>query len=65
MAKKFWLMKSEADVFSIDDLERDGSTYWDGVRNYQARNIKRGMRLSVQPVDEKHFDEICRMAEPG
>ncbi len=38
-----WLMKSEPDVFSIDDLERDGSTPWDGVRNYQARNYMRDM----------------------
>lgn len=38
MATKYWLMKSEADVYSIDDLEKDGSTMWDGVRNYQARN---------------------------
>lgn len=34
----YWLMKSEADVYSIADLEADGSTMWDGVRNYQARN---------------------------
>ena len=42
MAKRnYWLMKSEPDVYSIDDLKRDGSTYWDGVRNYQARNLMR------------------------
>lgn len=35
---KYWLMKSEPDVYSIDDLERDVSTYWEGVRNYAARN---------------------------
>ncbi len=34
-------MKSEPDVFSIDDLERDGETHWDGVRNYQARSMMR------------------------
>ena len=38
-----WLMKSEPDVFSIGDLEREGSTPWDGVRNYQARNYMRDM----------------------
>jgi len=38
MAKKYWLMKSEPDVYSIDDLERDGSTSWEGIRNYKARN---------------------------
>jgi predicted RNA-binding protein with PUA-like domain len=36
--KKFWLMKSEPDSYSIDDLAKDKVTPWDGVRNYQARN---------------------------
>ncbi|MDT8369359.1 MAG: EVE domain-containing protein [Longimicrobiales bacterium] len=36
-------MKSEADVYSIDDLERARRTMWDGVRNYQARNNMREM----------------------
>ncbi len=36
---QYWLMKSEPDVYSIDDLERDGSTYWEGVRNYTALDI--------------------------
>ncbi len=40
-AHRFWLMKSEPEVFSIDDLEKDGRTEWDGVRNYQARNYMR------------------------
>ena len=39
--KRYWLVKSEPDVYSIRDLERDGSTMWDGVRNYQARNLMR------------------------
>lgn len=38
---KFWLMKSEPDVYSIDNLKNDKTTYWDGVRNYQARNFLR------------------------
>lgn len=38
---RYWLMKSEPDVYSIDDLARDGSTTWEGVRNYQARNFMR------------------------
>lgn len=42
---KYWLMKSEADVYSIDDLRRDGRTLWDGVRNYQARNNMREMKI--------------------
>lgn len=38
---RHWLMKSEPNDYSIDDLERDGTTHWDGVRNYQARNLMR------------------------
>lgn len=37
----YWLLKSEPDVFSIDDLERVKRNGWDGVRNYQARNYMR------------------------
>ncbi|WP_413569944.1 EVE domain-containing protein [Bdellovibrio sp. HCB117] len=36
---KYWLMKSEPDVYSIDTLKKDGTTWWEGVRNYQARNF--------------------------
>ncbi|HMV68467.1 MAG TPA: EVE domain-containing protein [Myxococcota bacterium] len=36
-----WLMKSEPSVYAIDDLRRDGATGWEGVRNYQARNMLR------------------------
>lgn len=43
---RYWLMKSEPDVFSIDDLQRVGTEPWNGVRNYQARNFMRdGMRI--------------------
>lgn len=35
----YWLMKSEPEVYSIEDLKRDGRTEWEGVRNYQARNF--------------------------
>lgn len=38
---KHWLMKCEPSAYSIDDLERDGSTKWEGVRNFQARNFMR------------------------
>ena len=41
----YWLMKSEPDVYSIDDLERDRTELWDGVRNYQARNFLTSMAL--------------------
>jgi predicted RNA-binding protein with PUA-like domain len=38
---KYWLMKCEPGAYSIDDLARDKSTKWEGVRNYQARNFMR------------------------
>ena len=42
----YWLMKSEPDVYSIDDLARDGMECWEGIRNYQARNmIRDDMRI--------------------
>lgn len=43
MAKQYWLMKSEPDVFGIDDLikRKNQTEPWDGVRNYQARNFMR------------------------
>ncbi|WP_416336298.1 EVE domain-containing protein [Calothrix sp. UHCC 0171] len=47
----YWLMKSEPDVYSITNLEKQGKTVWDGVRNYQARNFMRQM----QPGDLVFF----------
>ena len=43
MARQYWLMKSEPDVFSFEDLwkAKKRTTMWDGVRNYQARNFMR------------------------
>ncbi len=38
---KYWLMKSEPDVYSIDDLKKNKTSPWEGVRNYQARNFMR------------------------
>ncbi len=37
----YWLMKSEPDAYGIDDLKRDKREPWDGIRNYQARNMMR------------------------
>lgn len=48
MPRRYWLLKSEPDCYSIDDLERDGTTFWSGVRNYQARNF---MRDDMNPGD--------------
>jgi len=44
MAKATFLIKSEPSVYSFDDLVRDKSTVWDGVRNYEARNNLRAMK---------------------
>src|SRR5690606_18319295 len=58
---KYWLMKSEPDAFSIDDLARVGREPWTGVRNYQARNF---MRDGMRPGDGVLFyHSSC--AEPG
>ena len=43
--EKFWLMKSEPDAYSIDNLKSEGLTLWDGIRNYQARNFMRKMTI--------------------
>ena len=46
MSMACWLMKSEPETYSIDDLERDGREMWDSIRNYQARNMMRdAMRI--------------------
>ena len=42
---RYWLMKSEPNVYSIADLENDPEEIWDGVRNYQARNFLREMEV--------------------
>jgi predicted RNA-binding protein with PUA-like domain len=61
MTAQYWLMKSEPDAFSIDDLKKKGQEHWDGVRNYQARNFMRdGMR-----VGDKIFFYHSNCDEPG
>jgi len=72
--KQYWLMKSEPDVYSIDDLARDGRTCWDGVRNYQARNFMRDrMRVgdavlfyhsNAKPPGVAGLARVCREAYP-
>jgi len=72
-ATKLWLMKSEPDVYSIDDLQRDGSECWEGVRNYQARNFMRDMaegdlaifyHSNAKPPGAAGICRICREAYP-
>ncbi|MGB0652126.1 MAG: EVE domain-containing protein [Thermoplasmatota archaeon] len=67
-------MKSEPESYSIDDLERDGSTHWDGVRNYQARNAMRDLMLvgdrvifyhsNAKPPGAVGIAEVCKEAYP-
>ncbi len=45
MARSYWLVKSEPFKYSWDDFVADGSTYWDGVRNHEARNNLRSMKV--------------------
>lgn len=40
----YWLLKTEPETYSIEDLRREGRALWDGVRNYQARNYLMRMR---------------------
>lgn len=71
--KRHWLMKTEPDCFSIDDLERVGVEPWTGVRNYQARNFMRAMNVgdgvlfyhsSTQPPGIYGIAEVATVAYP-
>ncbi|MBI3068440.1 MAG: EVE domain-containing protein [Betaproteobacteria bacterium] len=58
---RYWLMKSEPSVYSIDDLAKEKTAAWQGVRNYQARNLMRdGMRLG-----DRAFFYHSNCEEPG
>lgn len=68
---KHWLMKSEPSAYSIDDLQRDKTTSWNGVRNYQARNHMRDMSVgdkvlfyasSAEPSGVTGLAEVSREA---
>ena len=73
--RRYWLMKSEPRVFSIDDLARSArqTTCWDGVRNYQARNFIRDMAIgdqvlfyhsNAEPPAVVGIAEVVRIAYP-
>jgi predicted RNA-binding protein with PUA-like domain len=73
MAKQYWLMKSEPETYSIDDLERDGSTAWEGVRNFKARNNLKAMQVgdevlfyhsSANPPGVAGIARVSRTAYP-
>jgi len=55
-----WLMKSEPEAYSIAALEQEGSTLWDGIRNYQARNYMRAMQ-----VGDRAFFYHSNTSPPG
>ena len=64
----YWLMKSEPNTYSWDDLERDKQTFWDGVRNYQARNNMKEMKvgdlaLYYHSVNEKQVIGIAKIVK--
>ena len=70
---RFWLMKTEPDVFSIDDLRKLGKSPWDGVRNYQARNFMKQMQIgdevliyhsNANPPGIAGLGRVCRTAYP-
>jgi predicted RNA-binding protein with PUA-like domain len=71
---KYWLIKSEPEVFSIDDLAKakNQTTFWDGVRNYQARNFMRDeMKIGDQVIFYHSNSEppgaagICEVVKEG
>ena len=67
MARRYWIMKTEPNAYSFDDLVREGSTEWDGVRNYQARNNMREMSIDdlvliYHSVGPKDFVGIARVS---
>ncbi len=74
MAKRYWLIKSEPTSYSIDDLQRDKSTLWEGVRNFQARNfMMKEMKVgdealfyhsSAEPPGAAGIAEVGSAAEP-
>lgn len=62
----YWLLKTEPGTYSWDDLLKDKSTYWDGVRNYQARNNLKSMKegdlaLYYHSVNEKCVLGVARI----
>ncbi|MDQ6941604.1 MAG: EVE domain-containing protein [Candidatus Eremiobacteraeota bacterium] len=70
---RYWLLKTEPESFSIDDLERVGREEWSGVRNYVARNLMREMRTgdlaffyhsSTKPIGIAGICEVVAAAHP-
>jgi predicted RNA-binding protein with PUA-like domain len=58
---RYWLLKSEPSSYSIDDMARDRTTAWNGVRNFQARNFMRDQMR----VGDRAFFYHSNCEEPG
>ncbi len=72
MAKRYWLMKCEPAAYTIDDLQRDRVTSWEGVRNYQARNMLRdqmqvgdGVLFYASNADPSGVTGVAAVAKAG
>lgn len=70
MAGRLWLMKTEPEAFSWDDLIRDGETVWDGVRNHRAANNLRAMEVGdraffYHSVTGKEIVGIAEVSQGG
>ncbi len=55
----YWLVKSDPETYSFEDLLKDKSTSWDGIRNYAARNFLREMRIGDQVLVYHSGGESC------
>lgn len=56
---KYWLVKSEPFKYSWEQLQKDGKTFWDGVRNYQARNNLRDMNAGDKVLFYHSNEGLC------
>lgn len=72
MPRRYWLMKCEPEAYTIADLERDGATAWEGVRNYQARNLLRdelqvgdGVLFYASNADPSGVTGVARVERAG
>jgi predicted RNA-binding protein with PUA-like domain len=65
---KYWLVKSEPETYSLEDLQKEGHTVWDGIRNYQARNFLKEMNrgdkvLFYHSGKEKSVEGIAEVSK--
>ena len=71
-ARRYWLMKCEPEAYTIEDLERDGTTTWEGVRNFQARNSMRddmkkgdGVLFYASNAEPSGVSGVAEVSKPG